>query len=203
MNGNLTRALYRSRALSRQRYLGDGAAGLVPATTYLAHFSGVCDETDHNVWTIILGSCHSLYNIWAQRGDKFTSISAQITPPTVQNLAGVQKGRHELISSYAEAPGRAGTLGDDQTFKPEHARYAQYKESEAVDRNVVPALVSILASGGAGNTKNSPPTSKQPRLHKKRHGAYLLSPHSVQPIYSNARSNSLSTAKCAPRTRRT
>ena len=49
-----------------------------------------------------------------------------------------------------ELLGALGTLGNDATTQAEaRARYAEYKtNSESVDRNLVPALVSILAHSG-------------------------------------------------------
>ncbi len=130
-------------------------AGLVPMTTYLDLLPLFRDETDHNVWTIILGSCHSLYNVLdaAQRPALQTLVRKLLTP-IVQKLGwSPQAGEHELISQLrGELLGALGTLGDDKTVQAEaRTRYAQYKQNpEAVDRNVVPALVSILAfSGGA------------------------------------------------------
>ena len=72
--------------------------------------------------------------------------------PIVQKLGwSPQTGEHELLSQLrGELLSALGTLGDDKTIQAEaRTRYAQYKQNpEAVDRNVAPALVSILASSG-------------------------------------------------------
>ncbi|MBI3757967.1 MAG: M1 family metallopeptidase [Deltaproteobacteria bacterium] len=154
LTGNLTNTL---TAVERFNLVNDtwaaAQAGLVPMITYLDLLQLFRDETDHNVWTIILGSCHSLYNVLdaAQRPALQTFLRNLLTP-TVQKLGwSPQAGEHELLSQLrGELLGALGTLGDDKTVQAEaRSRYAQYKRNpEAVDRNVVPALVSILASSG-------------------------------------------------------
>ena len=62
-----------------------------------------------------------------------------------------QAGEHELLSQLrGELLGALGTLGDDKVTQTEaQTRYDQYKKNrDTVDRNVVPALVSILAHIG-------------------------------------------------------
>jgi puromycin-sensitive aminopeptidase len=128
-------------------------AGLVPMTAYLELLRLFRDETDHNVWTAILGSCHYLYRLLeaAQRPALQTFLRNLLTP-IVQKLGwSPQTGEHELIGQVrGELLGALGTLGDDETIQAEaRSRYAQYrKDAGAVDRNVVPAIVSILAHTG-------------------------------------------------------
>jgi puromycin-sensitive aminopeptidase len=128
-------------------------AGLAPMTTYLALLPLFRDETDPNVWNIILASGQYLYHMLdtRQRPALQTFLRTLLTP-IVQKLGwSPQAGEHELLSQLrGELLSALGTLGDDKTTQAEaRTRYAHYKQNpEAVDRNVVPALVSILASSG-------------------------------------------------------
>jgi len=128
-------------------------AGLVPMTTYLDLLQLFRDETDHNVWTAILGSSHYLYRLLAApQRPALQAFIRNLLGPIVQKLGwSPQTGEHELISQVrGELIGALGTLGEEETIQTEaRSRYAQYqKERESVDRNIVPALVSILAHTG-------------------------------------------------------
>ncbi|MBI3248990.1 MAG: M1 family metallopeptidase [Deltaproteobacteria bacterium] len=130
-------------------------AGLAPMTTYLDLLRLFRDETDPNVWNIILGSGQYLYHLLdTQQRPALQTFLRSLLTPSVQKLGwSPQVGEHELISQLrGELLSALGTLGDDKTIQAEaRTRYAQYQQNPAaVDRNVVPALVSILAgSGGA------------------------------------------------------
>jgi puromycin-sensitive aminopeptidase len=130
-------------------------AGLVPMTTYLDLLKLFREETDHNVWAIILASGHYLYHMLdAQQRPALQAFLRNLLTPLVQKLGwSPQAGENQLLSQLrGELIGALGTLGDDKTIQAEaRTRFAQYKQNPAsVDRNVVPALVSILAaSGGA------------------------------------------------------
>jgi puromycin-sensitive aminopeptidase len=130
-------------------------AGLVPMTAYLELLRLFRDETDHNVWSAILGSCHSLYRLLdASQRPALQAFLRNLLNPIVQKLGwNPQAGEHELISQVrGELIGALGALGDDKTIQAEaRVRYEQYKKDrDSVDRNIVPALVSILAQiGGA------------------------------------------------------
>jgi puromycin-sensitive aminopeptidase len=128
-------------------------AGLTPLTTYLDLLKLFRNETDHNVWTAIVGSCHYLYRLLdiKQRPALQTFIRTLLGPITQRLGWSPQPGEHELLSQLrGELLGALGTLGNDPTTQAEaKARYQQYKTNpSAVDRNVVPALVSILAHIG-------------------------------------------------------
>lgn len=131
-------------------------AGLVPMTTYLELLRLFQDEIDHNVWTAILGSSHYLYRLLdAPQRPALQAFFRNLLNPIVRKLGWEpQAGEHELISQVrGELIGALGTLGDDKEIQAEaRSRYEQYKKDHtSVDRNVIPALVSILAytSGAA------------------------------------------------------
>jgi puromycin-sensitive aminopeptidase len=128
-------------------------AGLTPLATYLDLLKLFRDETDHNVWTAIVGSCHYLYRMLdARQRPALQTFIRTLLGPILQQLGwSPQPGEHELLSQLrGELLGALGTLGNDPATQAEaKARYHQYKtNSGAVDRNVVPALISILAHIG-------------------------------------------------------
>jgi len=128
-------------------------AGLTPMTSYLDLVGLFRDETDHNVWTAILGSCHYLYRLLGpqQRPALQARIRTLLGPITTRLGWSPQPGEHELISQLrGDLLGALGTLGDDAATQVEaRARYAQYKTDRAsVDPNIVPALISIIAYAG-------------------------------------------------------
>lgn len=127
--------------------------GLTPLTAYLDLLPLFRDETDHNVWTAILGSCHYLYRLLEpqQRPALQARIRTLLGPITARLGWSPQAGEHELISQLrGDLLGALGTLGDDAATQAEaRARYAQYKTDRAsVDPNIVPALISIIAYAG-------------------------------------------------------
>ncbi|MGE0820972.1 MAG: M1 family metallopeptidase [Candidatus Binatia bacterium] len=128
-------------------------AGLTPMTTYLDLLQLFRDETDHNVWTAILGSCHYLYRLLdpPQRPGLQGFLRTLLTP-IAHKLGWIpQAGEHELISQLrGELLSALGTLGDNPKTQEEAAtRYQRYKvDRQAVDRNIVPALVAIMAHTG-------------------------------------------------------
>ena len=151
-------------------------AGLTPLTTYLDLLQLFREETDHNVWTAILGSCHYLYRLLdpQQRPALQAFIRTLLGPITKRLGWSPQAGESELTSQLrGELLGALGTLGDDAATQAEaRSRYAQYKTNrDSVDRNVVPALVSILAySGGPaeyeefrGNSKTATTPQEEQR----------------------------------------
>ena len=128
-------------------------AGLTPLTTYLDVLPVFREEPDHNVWAAILGSCHYLYRLLSpeQRPALQRYVRALLTPLTQQLGWSPKDEENALISQLrGELLSALGTLGDDTATQAHaHTLYTQYKaERNAVDRNLVPALVSILSHTG-------------------------------------------------------
>ena len=128
-------------------------AGLSPMASYLDLLQLFREETDHNVWTAILGSCHYLYRLLEpqQRTGLQTLIRSLLGPITQKIGWEPHPGESELTSQLrGELLSALGTLGNEPTTQHEaKVRYRQYKNTpSAVDRNVVPALVAILAYTG-------------------------------------------------------
>jgi puromycin-sensitive aminopeptidase len=128
-------------------------AGLTPVASYLDLLALFREERDHNVWAAILGSCHYLYRLLdpQQRPGLQVFLRGLLGPltqklgwhplPGENDLTGQLRG--ELLSAL-------GTLGDDAATQTEaKTHYLRYKANpRAVDPNVVPALVAIIAHTG-------------------------------------------------------
>jgi puromycin-sensitive aminopeptidase len=128
-------------------------AGLNPMVSYLDLLQPFREEADHNVWTAILGSCHYLYRLLdpQQRPGLQTFLRALLGPVTRKLGWEPRPGESELTGQLrGELLSALGTLGNDPATQNEaKVRYRQYRNAPgAVDRNVVPALVAILAHTG-------------------------------------------------------
>ena len=129
--------------------------GLTPLKDYLDLIRRFQEEPDHNVWTIILGSCHYLYRMLepGQR-PRLHRFICDLTGAMARRLGWApQTGEEELTSQLrGELLAALGVLGNDGATQAEATRlYRSYtNDKRSVDRNIVPALLSIVAySGGA------------------------------------------------------
>ena len=130
-------------------------AGYTSLRDYLALVDLLRDETDINVWTTVIGSMHHLNRILddAQcatlRGRMRALIAPSVDRLGWEAVAGEAELQSQLRGDLITA---LGTLAEDADCQ-ERARqlFARYEsDSGAVDRNVVPALVGIVAhTGGA------------------------------------------------------
>lgn len=128
-------------------------AGLTPLTDYLSLIDLLRDETDLNVWTAVIGSCHHLHRILDEKQrPQLQHRIRELLLPAVQRLAwSPRPGEAELESQLrGDLIGALGTLGEDRACQERaRERYARYEtEAISVDRNLVPALVSIVAHTG-------------------------------------------------------
>ena len=144
-------------AIERFNLLSDtwaaSLAGLTPLTDYMDLLLLFEDETDHNVWSIILSSLHYLYRLLDPTlRPTLQARVHSLLGPTIQRLGWEPAdGESDLVGQLrGELLGALGTLGNDAAIQAEaRLRYAQYKTArESVDRNIVPALVSIIAHSG-------------------------------------------------------
>ena len=128
-------------------------AGLMPLTQYLeltAHFR---DERDKNVWSILLGSFHTLNRVVAP-ADR-PKLEALVRDRAAGALAALgwtpRSGEDELTRQLRGDLIRAlGTLGNDRAVQARAAElYAGHERGAApVDPNVLPALIAVLAHSG-------------------------------------------------------
>ncbi|HEU5304651.1 MAG TPA: M1 family aminopeptidase, partial [Gemmatimonadales bacterium] len=143
--------------IERFNIVGDAwaatTAGLMPPTEYLelaVRFSG---ERDRNVWTILLASLGSLNRVvrGADR-PRLEAFARALLVPIVTDLGWAPRaGEDDLTRQLRGDVLRAmGTLGNDLATQTRAAGlYADWLgEPTAVDPNVLPALIAILAHAG-------------------------------------------------------
>ena len=132
-------------------------AGLTSLSDYLGAIELMRDENDVNVWTTVIGSCHQLGRILndGQCAGLETRLRALFSPAVERLGWTVQSGESELQSQLrGDLIGALGTVANDPATQ-ERAResFAAYRNNpDSVDRNLIPALVSIVAhTGGAAD----------------------------------------------------
>ena len=130
-------------------------AGLTSLTDYLDLIDLLRDETDLNVWTTVIISCHHLHRILDEAQERsFQERIRAIFNPALERLTwSPREGETELERQLrGDLINALGTVGEDKACQ-QRARelYAQYeKDPASVERNLVPALVSIVAHTGNG-----------------------------------------------------
>ena len=128
-------------------------AGVTSLPDYLGLIELLRDEDDVNVWTTVIGSCHQLARILhdGQRTGFEKRLRALLAAAVERAGWTVKSGESELASQLrGDLIGALGTVADDKTAQ-ERARelFAAYeKHADSVDRNLLPALVSIVAHTG-------------------------------------------------------
>ena len=128
-------------------------AGLMALTDYLDLTARFTSEEDKNVWAVLLDSFSFLNRIITKedrpaleafvRGRVSPAVAALGWVPRNDESEGTKQLRGELI-------GAQGKLGNDPAIQQRAAElYGAYRiDSTAVDPNVVPSLVAILAHTG-------------------------------------------------------
>jgi puromycin-sensitive aminopeptidase len=128
-------------------------AGLMPAVEFLdltARFTG---ETDRNVWTALTSSLAYVNRVIAddQRGALASLVRHRLAEAVARLGWEPQEDETELDKQLRGDLLRAiGTLGNDEAVQARaRVAYARYREDEgAVDANVLPAVIAILAAAG-------------------------------------------------------
>lgn len=128
-------------------------AGLTPITDYLDLTARFKQERDKNVWAVLLDSFSFLNRIISQTDrPALEALVRDRVGPAVAELGWTPRdGESELTKQLrGELIGALGKLGNDpETQGKAAARYQAYrKDASAVDPNVLPALVAILAHTG-------------------------------------------------------
>ncbi|HSE87117.1 MAG TPA: M1 family aminopeptidase, partial [Candidatus Binatia bacterium] len=130
-------------------------AGLTLLTDYLDLIDLFRDETDLNVWTTVIISSHHLRRILDEVQERlFQERSRAVFNPALQRLTWSPKeGETELERQLrGDLINALGTVAEDKACQ-QRARelYVQYeKDPTSVERNLIPALVSIVAHTGNG-----------------------------------------------------
>ncbi|MBI3635948.1 MAG: ERAP1-like C-terminal domain-containing protein, partial [Candidatus Rokubacteria bacterium] len=128
-------------------------AGLVPVTQYLDLATRFGADRDRNVWTMLIGSLHSLTRaVAAADRPRLAAYARVLLGPAVAELGWEPRpGEDELTRQLRGDLLRAlGVLGDDAATQARAAgEYARaQKDPGTVDPNVLPALIAILAWAG-------------------------------------------------------
>ncbi len=143
--------------IERFNLVGDAwaaaTAGLLPPTEYLELATRFRGERDRNVWTILLASLGSLNRV--VRGTdrpRLEAFARALLAPIVTDLGWAPgAGEDDLTRQLRADVLRAmGTLGNDPATQTRAAElYADWlRDPIAVDANVLPALIAILAHAG-------------------------------------------------------
>jgi puromycin-sensitive aminopeptidase len=128
-------------------------AGLAPVADYLDLTGRFRHEKDRNVWAVIMDSFHWLYRV-VEPADRprLEALVRDRLAPMVAELGWTPKpGEDELTRQLRGDLLRAmGTIGNDPARQREATElYARsLDQPEAVDPNVLPALIAILAYTG-------------------------------------------------------
>src|SRR5213594_2272788 len=128
-------------------------AGLTPVTEHLDLTARFKAERDRNVWTSLLVALAALNRVITPADRPgLEGFTRRLVAPAVADLGwdprpGEDELRRELRGDLLRA---LGTLGNDSTVQAEAARrHTSYlADPAAVDPNVLPALIAILAHGG-------------------------------------------------------
>jgi puromycin-sensitive aminopeptidase len=130
-------------------------AGLASLPDYLDLIDMLRDEIDLNVWTTVILSSHQLHRVLDEtQGGPFQARIRPVFRQALERLTWSPRERETELERQlrGELINALGTVADDQTCQ-QRARelYVQYeKEPTSVERNVVPALVSVVAHTGSG-----------------------------------------------------
>jgi len=144
-------------------------AGLGPLSEFLKMARLFTGETNINVWRALLGAFAYLDNI-ASDADRpaLAATVREIVGPAAARLGWEPKpGESELVRQLrGTLIGALGTLGDDpEVHKQARDLYARFEDNpDSADRDLMPALVSILAhSGNAARYEEFKKKFKAPR----------------------------------------
>jgi puromycin-sensitive aminopeptidase len=153
----LNRGIDRLAATERFNLINDAwaitVAGLMPLTDYLDLTARFTEDRDKNVWTLLLDSFSFLNRIiTVEDRPAFEAFVRGRVGSAVADLGWEPKnGESELTKQLrGELIGAQGKLGNDPAIQRRAAEmYRTYRnEPAAVDPNIVPSLVAILAHTG-------------------------------------------------------
>ena len=128
-------------------------AGFVPAVEYLELTGRFREERDRNVWMVLTGSFGFLNRVLPDRARPGLEafVRHRVGPAAARLGWDREDGESELVRQLRGDLLRIlGTLGnDEETQAQARAMWARYVEDEsALDPNVLPAVIAILASTG-------------------------------------------------------
>jgi puromycin-sensitive aminopeptidase len=148
--------LPRLAAIERFNLVNDAwavtVAGLMGIADYLELTARFRDERDKNVWSVLIGSFHTL-NRLVTPADR-PRLEALVRDRAAPALAALgwtpRESDDELTRQLRGDLIRAlGTLGNDRDVQARAAElYAAHTAGTAIDPNVLPALIAVLAHAG-------------------------------------------------------
>jgi puromycin-sensitive aminopeptidase len=156
LRARLLERLPRLAAIERFNLVNDAwavtVAGLMPVTEYLDLTARFREERDKNVWSAILGSLGVLARL-VRPADRpgLEALGRDRATPALAALGWTPRpGEDELTGQLRGDLIRAlGTLGNDPEVQARAAElYAAHERGTAVDPNVLPALIAVLAHAG-------------------------------------------------------
>jgi puromycin-sensitive aminopeptidase len=127
-------------------------AGLMPLLDYLELTARFRDERDKNVWSVLIGSLGTLNRLIVPADrPRLEALVRDRATPALNALGWTpREGDDELTRQLRGDLIRAlGTLGNDTGVQARAAEmYAAHEGGAAVDPNVLPALIAVLAHVG-------------------------------------------------------
>jgi puromycin-sensitive aminopeptidase len=149
--------LEKLKPIERFNLVGDAwaaaAGGLLPLPEYLELATRYRAERDRNVWTLLLGSLGAVNRLVTPADrPRLEAFVRALLSSAVPDLGWAPRaGEDELTRQLrGDLLRAAGTLGNDPAVQAQaRERFAQYqRDAAAVDPNVLPALIGILAHTG-------------------------------------------------------
>ncbi len=126
-------------------------AGLQPLSTYLEMAHLFADETDKNVWAVLIGSMQYLDRL-SPNNEGFQNFVRTVCGPAFTKLGWKPKDGEDALTQELRGMliSVLGTMGGDTEIqKHAQALYEKYKaDKSSVNPDIVPALVTILAYSG-------------------------------------------------------
>jgi puromycin-sensitive aminopeptidase len=156
LRARLLERLPRLAAIERFNLVNDAwavtGAGLMPVTDYLELTARFREERDRNVWSALLGSFGTLSRL-VRPADRpgLEALVRDRARPALTALGWTPRaGEDELTGQLRADLIRAlGTLGNDPDVQGQAAElYGAYERGTAVDPNLLPALIAVLAHAG-------------------------------------------------------
>ncbi len=153
----LDNGLAKLAAIERFNLINDAwattLAGLMPLAGYLDLTGRFTQERDKNVWAILIDSFAFLNRIIdpSDRPALETFVRSRIGPASAEVGWTAQPGENDLLRQLrSELIGALGRLGNDQSIQARAAELytISRQKAGAVDPNLIPALVSIMAFTG-------------------------------------------------------
>lgn len=128
-------------------------SGHASLTEYLKMLPLFTNETDKNVWSVITGSLSYIERL-LEESDRavFETFVQKLLAPSLKRLGWAPAAGEDQLTGQMRGTviGAMGTMGNcKETQKTAQEMYAKFKnDTNAVDPNLLPAIVTIIAASG-------------------------------------------------------